>query len=230
MTPKKQSTETTAKRKTEIFLVEDHPIFRSGLTDLINQEQDMMVCGHAEDVLEAIRAVNKLIPDVVVTDISLKETNGLELIKDMKVQCPNIPVLALSMHDESHYAERALRAGAKGYITKQEAPEKVVTAIRKILNGEVYLSAKMTATILGSFVGHESKAGTSSIDSLSNRELEVFLLVGQGFGVSQIAEKLFLSVKTIETHRSHIKDKLNLTNAHELRQHAIQWVTSQDRG
>jgi DNA-binding NarL/FixJ family response regulator len=213
-----------------IFLVEDHPIFRNGLADLINQELDMVVCGHAEDAPEAITTIKKLKPDAVVTDITLKETSGLDLIKDIKTQCPNTPVLTLSMHDESHYAERALRAGAKGYITKQEAPGKVVMAIREILSGKVYLSAKMTAKMLGNFVGHESEVGTSQIDSLSNRELEVYLLIGQGFGVSQIAEKLFLSTKTVETYRAHIKEKLNLANAGELRQHAIQWMISRDKG
>lgn len=221
---------TTEKRKAKIILVEDHPIFRQGLADLINQQQDMVVCGHAENASEAMRVIKKLKPDAVITDITLKETSGVELIKDIKAQYPNIPVLTLSMYDESHYAERTLRAGAKGYIAKQEAPEKVITAIREILNGKVYLSDRMTARMLDNFVGGKSKAETSTIDSLSDRELEVFLLIGRGFGVSQIAEKLFLSTKTIETYRSHIKEKLNLSNAGELRQLAIQWASNLDRG
>ena len=228
MTHEKQINKTT-ERKIKIFLVEDHPIFRNGLADLINQEHDMVVCGYAEDVPEAMRAVKKLKPDAVVTDITLKKTSGLELIKDIKAQYPNTPVLTLSMHDESYYAERTLRAGAKGYITKQEAPGKVVMAIREILNGKVYLSARMTAKMLDNFVGGKSEAGTHQTDSLSDRELEVFLLIGQGFGVSQIAEKLVLSTKTIETYRTHIKEKLNLTSAGDLRQHAIQWVISHNR-
>jgi DNA-binding NarL/FixJ family response regulator len=198
MTQEKQINKTN-ERKIKIFLVDDHPIFRNGLADLINQERDMVICGHAEDVPEAMRAIKKLKPDAVVTDITLKETNGLELIKDIKAQCPNTPVLTLSMHDESYYAERTLQAGAKGYITKQEAPGKVITAIREILNGKVYLSAIMTAKMLDNFVAGKSEAGTSPIDSLSDRELEVFLLIGEGFGVSQIAETLVLSTKTIET-------------------------------
>jgi DNA-binding NarL/FixJ family response regulator len=217
------------KSKTKIVIVDDHPIVRQGLAELINHEQDLTVCGHAEDAHEALGMIKESYPDMVIVDISLKETSGMELIKDIKAQYPNLPVLALSMHDESLYAERALRAGAKGYIMKVEATENVVTAIRKVLSGQIYVSDRMAAKMVRKLVGGRSQVGVSVIESLSDRELEVFQLVGRGFGTRQIAERLHLSVKTIETYRAHIKVKLDLEDASELLQYAIQWVSSQDR-
>jgi DNA-binding NarL/FixJ family response regulator len=172
--------------------------------------------------------IKELEPDIVIVDLSLKETSGVELIKDLKAQYANLPVLALSMHDESLYAERALRAGAKGYIMKQEATGEVISAIRKVLAGQIYASERMTAKMVRRLVGGAPEVGTSAIERLSDRELEVFLLIGQGYGTRQIAEKLFLSVKTIETYRAHIKEKLNLSDSAELLQYAIQWVSSRE--
>jgi DNA-binding NarL/FixJ family response regulator len=215
--------------RTRIIIVDDHPIIRKGLSDLINQEDDLVVCGQAEDAHEAMEVIKTLKPDIAVVDISLKETSGIELIKDVRTQCPNLPVLALSMHDESLYAERALRAGAKGYVMKAEATEKVITAIRKVLTGELYVSDRMAAKMVRKLVGSGPAIGTSPIDRLSDRELEVFLLIGQGRGTRQIADKLHLSIKTIETYRAHMKEKLNLENAAELLQYAIRWVNSQEK-
>jgi DNA-binding NarL/FixJ family response regulator len=225
MTPKKPKAKTH-ENEAKIIIVDDHPIVRRGLIELINHENDLVVCGQAEDAPQAMKAIRTLKPHIVIVDISLKETNGVELIKDIKVQYPSLPVLALSMHDEFLYAERCLRAGAKGYIMKQQATEKVVTAIRKVLNGQVYLSDKMAAKMMCKLVGSGPEIGASPIDHLSDRELEVFLLLGQGHGTRQIAEKLHLSIKTIETYRAHIKEKLNLASATELLQYAIQWVSS----
>lgn len=228
MPPKKPKAKTH-EDKAKIIIVDDHPIVRRGLIELINHENDLVVCGQAEDALQAMKAIKTLKPHIVIVDISLKETNGVELIKDIKVQYPSLLVLALSMHDEFLYAERCLRAGAKGYIMKQQATEKVVTAIRKVLNGQVYLSDKMAAKMMSKLVGGKPEIGASPIDHLSDRELEVFLLLGQGHGTRQIAGKLHLSIKTIETYRAHIKEKLNLASAAELLRYAIQWAGSRSR-
>ena len=214
----------TEEKKIRIIIVDDHPLFRQGLKELINRQQDMIVCGEAEDVFEAMRVIRKQNPDMVVTDIALKTTNGLELIKDVRVQYPNIPIMAISMHEECYYAERALRAGAKGYITKQKAPKEVIVAIRAILSGKPYVSSEMTTRILTNLIDDKNNSETSLIDSLSDREMEVFRLIGKGLGVGQIAEKLVLSVKTIETYRIHIKKKLNLADASQLRQYAVNSV------
>jgi DNA-binding NarL/FixJ family response regulator len=216
------------KNKTNILIVDDHPIVRQGLAELVNHEDDLVVCGQAEDAHQAMKAVKELTPDMAIVDISLKETSGMELIKDLNAQYPNLPILALSMHDESLYAERALRAGARGYIMKAEATEKVIIAIRKILSGEIYISDKMASKMMRKFVGSSTEIKTSPVERLSDRELEVFQLIGKGFGTRQISERLFLSIKTIETYRAHIKEKLNLADAAELLQYAIQWVNSRN--
>jgi DNA-binding NarL/FixJ family response regulator len=216
------------ENKTNILIVDDHPIVRQGLTELVNQEDDLVVCGQAEDAHQAIKAVKELKPDMAIVDISLKETSGMELIKDLNAQYSNLPVLALSMHDESLYAERALRAGARGYIMKAEATEKVIMAIRKILSGEIYISDRMASKMMRKLVGGNAEIHTSPVERLSDRELEVFQLIGKGFGTRQISERLFLSIKTIETYRAHIKEKLNLADAAELLQYAIQWVNSRN--
>ncbi len=220
----KGRTFSKSRNKTvRIIIVDDHPIVRQGLAELINHEDDLEVCGDAEDSYEAIKVIRELKPDLAIVDISLKQTSGIELLKDIKVQFPDLSVLVLSMHDEALFAERALRAGAKGYIMKQQATDNVITAIRKILDGQIYISEEMSSKMLGKLVGGKPKVGTSAIDRLSDRELEVFLLIGHGYGTRQIADQLHLSVKTIETYRSHIKEKLNLSNAAELLQYAIQW-------
>jgi DNA-binding NarL/FixJ family response regulator len=214
--------------KRTVLIVDDHPIVRQGLAQLINQESDLLVCGQAEDAHEAIAAIRELNPNMVIVDISLKETSGVELIKDLKVQYPDLPVLTLSMHDEAVYGERALRAGARGYIMKQEATEKVVTAIRRVLAGEVYVSDGMAAKMVSKLVGGGvSRKSASPIEGLSDRELEVFRMIGEGYNTREMAEKLHLSVKTIETYRAHIKDKLALQDAGELLRSAIQWVNSE---
>lgn len=221
---------TRSPEKRDILIVDDHPIVRQGLAQLIGQEHDLNVCGQAEDACQAMKAIRDLKPDLVVVDIALKETSGMELIKDIKVQYPGLPVLTLSMHDEAVYGERALRAGAKGYIMKQEATDKVVTAIRRVLAGEVYISDGMAAKMVGRLVGSASDRGVSPIERLSDRELEVFRLIGEGYGTREMAEKLHLSVKTIETYRAHIKDKLGFQDANELLRSAIQWVNSEPGG
>jgi DNA-binding NarL/FixJ family response regulator len=211
------------KNKSRILLVDDHPIVRQGLSELINNEKDLVMSGTAEDLNKALEAIETLKPDLVIVDISLKGSNGIELLKNIKVRYPKMLVLMLSMHDESLYAVRALRAGASGYIMKQEATEKVLTAIRRVLNGEIYLSEKMEKKMMQQLVGGRAARSGSPIEDLSDRELEVFNLIGQGHGTRQIAEELHLSIKTIESHRAHIKEKLNLKNATELVQYAIQW-------
>ena len=227
MTRKKQA-EKTDENKADILIVDDHPIVRQGLAELIDHEDDLVVCGQAEDAHQAMKAVKELKPDMAIVDISLKETSGMELIKDIKAQYPNLPILALSMHDESLYAERALRAGARGYIMKAEATEKVILAVRKILSGQIYISEKMASKMMQKLVGGSTEISTSPVERLSDRELEVFQLIGKGFGTRQISERLYLSIKTIETYRAHIKEKLNLSDAAELLQYAIQWVNSRN--
>jgi DNA-binding NarL/FixJ family response regulator len=207
--------------------VDDHPIVRQGLAQLIDQENDLQVCGQADDAHEAMQMIRQLNPDMVIVDISLKGTSGMDLIKDLKVQYPDLPVLTLSMYDEAVYGERALRAGARGYIMKQEATEKVVTAIRRVLAGEVYVSDSMAARMVSQLVGGGVRQAGSPLERLSDRELEVFRLIGEGYGTREMAEKLHLSVKTIETYRAHLKDKLGLEDANELLRRAIQWVNTE---
>jgi DNA-binding NarL/FixJ family response regulator len=218
------STEPRGKRT--VLIVDDHPIVRQGLAQLINQENDIEVCGQAEDAHEAIQTIRELDPDLVIVDISLRDTSGVDLIKDLRIQYPDLPILTLSMHDEAVYGERALRAGARGYIMKQEATEKVVTAIRRVLAGEIYVSDDMAAKMVSKLVGGVSRKTGSPIENLSDRELEVFRMIGEGFNTREMAEKLHLSVKTIETYRAHIKDKLALQDASELLRAAIQWVNA----
>ena len=217
-------TEKRAKSKKRILLVDDHPLLRQGIAQLINEESDLMVCGEAEDAASALTAAENSSPDLAVVDISLKNQNGLELIKDFKARFPDLLMLVLSMHDEAIYAERALRAGARGYIMKREASEKVLEAIRHVLEGGVYVSNKTTAGILDKVTGHPSTTARSALDILSDREMEVLMLIGKGYGSQQISKQLHISVKTIEAHRANIKLKLNLPSSSELLQHAIRWT------
>jgi DNA-binding NarL/FixJ family response regulator len=205
-----------------VMLLDDHPVMREGLAQLINHEADLQVCGQFEDAAPAFEAVPQLNPDVVIIDLSLKGSSGLELVKNIKANYPKIPLLVLSMHDESLYAERALRAGASGYIMKAEATEAVLGAIRHVLEGGIHLSQKMSSKLMHQLASGRPGATGSLMERLSDRELEVFSLIGQGRGTRQIAEQLHLSVKTIESHRAHIKEKLNLKNATELVHRAIQ--------
>jgi DNA-binding NarL/FixJ family response regulator len=217
----------SAAKKAAVLLVDDHPIVRQGLAQLINQEPDMMVCGHAENSNGAFSAIATLHPDIVILDISLNGPDGLAILKEIRAGDPAIPVLILSMHDESMYAERALRAGANGYIMKQEATERVLEAIRRIRGGEVYVSDRISKRLLRQIVSG-SAAGKSPIEALTDRELAVFRLIGKGHGTREIADDLHISVKTVETYQAHIKEKLSLKNARELVQHAFQWVSTQD--
>jgi len=202
--------------------VDDHPIVRQGLALFIEREPDLMVCGEAEDATSALQAIRESTPDFVILDISLDGRDGLELLKTLRVRHPSLPVLVLSMHDESVYAERSLRAGANGYIMKQEAADKVITAIRQILGGDVYLSDRLTKRMLQQFV-NGSISPRDPLAKLSDRELEVFRLIGAGHGTRQIADELHVSTKTVESYQAHIKEKLALRNARELVQHAVEW-------
>jgi len=217
----------TPAGKARVFVVDDHPIVRQGLSQLINREPDLMVCGEAEDARTALDAIIPSKPDILIVDVSLEGPDGIDLLKTIRSRDAKLPVLMLSMHDESLYAERALRAGANGYIMKQEATDRVLIAIRQILAGEVYVSERMAQKMVHQFIGRSGVARRSAIEELTDRELEVFRLIGQGHGTRQIAEELHLSVKTVESYYAHIKEKLSLKNSREMVQHAVQWVTSQ---
>jgi DNA-binding NarL/FixJ family response regulator len=212
--------------KAKVFLVDDHPLVREWLSQLIQREADLMVCGEAEDTNEAVVKVGEVNPDIVIADISLKTTHGLELVKDLQAQFPKLPVLVLSMHDESLYAERVLRAGAMGYITKQESTRKVLQAIRQVLGGQIYVSEKMAARMVHKLVAGRNQEHRSPVERLTDRELEVFQLIGKGQGTRKIAEELHLGIKTVESYRARIKDKLKLEDGTQLLQQAIQWVHS----
>ncbi len=214
--------EASAGKKT-VLVVDDHPLMRQGLTMLINQQHDMQVCAEAEEAHAAMQAIALHKPDIMILDISLNGPDGIDLLKNIRASNSDLPVLILSMHDEAIYAERALRARANGYIMKQEATETVLVAVRRILNGDVYLSDRMSNKMLQQYIGGAPSLIQSRIASLSDRELEVFRLIGDGHGTRKIAEELHLSVKTVETYQAHIKEKLALRSGRELIQHAIQW-------
>jgi DNA-binding NarL/FixJ family response regulator len=211
------------KDKKRVFIVDDHPILCKGLTQLINTQANLMVEGQAEEAHEAFERLAKTKVDIAIVDLSLKDGNGLELVKALKTRLPKLPVLVLSAHDEALYAERALRAGARGYIMKQEATEKLLGAIRQIINGEIYVSDDLKLRMLEKVaVGRAETA--SPMECLSDRELEVFQLIGRGFKTREIAEKLCVSFKTVDAYRTRIKEKLNLDNSAHLVHHAIQWL------
>ncbi len=214
----KHCRDNSAKR---ILIVEDHPIFRMGLVDLIQQEQDLTVCGAAEDVKIACKMISTLKPDIVIVDLSLKSSNGFELLRSINQKEQPLPVLVLSMHDEKIHAERCLRAGARGYINKKEASESVITAIRQILSGNIFLSQSMTSVILKKFQNPSADYAASPIENLTGRELEVFYWIGKGLRSAQIANQLNLSVKTVGTHKERIKEKLGLKNSAELIRYAV---------
>jgi DNA-binding NarL/FixJ family response regulator len=206
-----------------VLLVDDHPLVRRGIADVIAREDDLEVCGEAADVTEALAALERTAPDLVLVDLTLKSGHGIELIEKIKAQDARIKTLVSSMHDETLFAERVLQAGAMGYLTKQESPETLIGAIRQVLRGEVYLSPRMTSRLL-----RRVTSGTVSkddpIEGFSNREIEVFEMIGQGMTIQQIAARLHWSPKTVETHREKIKQKLNLKNSTELNRRAVQWV------
>jgi DNA-binding NarL/FixJ family response regulator len=209
--------------KARVLLVDDHPIVRQGLAQLINAAPDLMVCAEASTGREALDLIETAAPDVVIVDISLEDRNGVELIKDIVARREGLGCLALSMYDEAMYALRVLRAGGRGYVMKQEVPKKVLTAIRQVLAGHVYLSEKMSTRLVNQLV--QSSAGeTPPTSELSDRELEVLTLIGRGQSTREIAEKLFLSIKTVEAHRERIKEKLKLKNGAELLRYAMQFT------
>jgi DNA-binding NarL/FixJ family response regulator len=227
MRPARNGRDQSGKRK-RILIVDDHPMIREHLAQLINQAGDLLVCGEAETAPMAMEKLDELRPDLAIVDLSLNGSSGLELIKDMKAVTPELPILVLSMHDETRYAPRALRAGASGYINKHEATEKVMEAIRRVLAGELYVSEKVAGLILRQFVGQPHSVETNGVSGLTDRELEVFQLIGQGRSTREIAEALRLSVKTIEAHRANMSRKLNVTNAVELTQLAVHWVEREE--
>lgn len=217
----------TKARKVRVLIVDDHPIVRQGLAHLINREPDLHVIGEAEHASQALRLVDAEQPDLVIVDIMLKDTSGLELIKQLKSRDAKTPILVISMHDESLYAERALRAGARGYVMKQEATASMLTAIRCVLRGQIYVSNQLEAVILQRLLERPMAVERSPIERLSDRELEIFELIGQGLSTREIAQRLYLSVKTVESHREHIKDKLHASTAAAVLRHAIHWVHRQ---
>ena len=218
---------TKARGLRQIFLVDDHPMMREGLSQLISQEKDLAICGEAEDAAAALQQIEKLKPDLVLADVSLRTSNGLDLIKDLKLRAPSVAVLVISMHDESLYAERVLRAGGRGYIMKQEGGSRLMQAIRQVLDGGTYVSEKISARILDWFSGRPSH-DASPVGKLSDRELQVFQLLGEGLSTKQVAAQLHVSPKTVEVHRVNIKQKLGLGTAPELIRAAVRWVESQN--
>ena len=221
----------TARQKSRppkrILIVDDHPMMREGLAQLIANEPAWAVCGEAGDAHEALDKVAALKPDLVLTDISLPAKSGLELIKDVQAMHPGVFILVLSMHDESLYVERVLRAGARGYVMKQEGGKKIAQAIRDVLDGKISVSEKMSAKILEIFSGRRDEAAGSPVEKLTDREFEVLQLIGQGLDTKQLAEKLCLSTKTVEAHRANIKTKLKLATMSELIRYAVRWVESE---
>jgi DNA-binding NarL/FixJ family response regulator len=207
-----------------VVLVDDHPIVRQGLAQLLAQEPDLCVCGEAEDEATARRLVAETAPQLVIVDLSLKSGDGIALIKALHADHPTIPILVLSMHDESHFVERALRAGALGYLTKQDASTMILPAIRRVLRGEIFLGEQLSPSLLKRLLSGEPEEAESVVARLSDRELQVFRLIGDGLGTQEIAGRLNLSVKTIETYQAHIKDKLDLRDSRKLVQFAIRWT------
>ena len=218
----------TAHDPARILIVDDHPIVRHGLAQLINDEPDLVVCGSAATPAEAIAAAASTQPDLVVVDLALGDDSGLELIKSLRADHHDLKILVLSMHDEVYYADRVLRAGAMGYLMKQEPAERMIAAIHQVLAGNVFLSEAMAASLLTRMVGERKVNGGSLVDRLTDRELQVFEYIGKGLGTRQIAEKLHLSVKTVENYREHLKSKLNLKSSAELVRYAVRWELEGD--
>ncbi|MES2659818.1 MAG: response regulator transcription factor [Verrucomicrobiota bacterium] len=222
------SSESDPKKK--VFLVDDHPMVREQLARLIDEQPDLRVCGEAADLIEALKGIEHHLPDIAIVDLNLRNSAGLDLIKDLKACGLEIPVLVLSMHDEKLYAERALRAGAMGYMSKQETTRSILTALRKILEGCIHVSPEIANDLVKGIVGGSHDPSTSPITRLADRELQVFQLIGRGQGTRKIAESLGLSVKTIESYKARIKEKLNLEDGVQLLQRAVQWVECYDDG
>ena len=212
-----------------IVIVDDHPLFRKGLAELIHSEKNhFAVCGEADNAAKAMEVIRKLNPELAIVDLSLPGANGIELIKNIRAEFPKLPVLVLSMHDESLYAVRALRAGADGYVMKHEAMANVLHAIHEVFNGRPYLSPTMAAQVITKFAHRQAEGETDAVERLSDRELEILEFIGKGHDVRQIAKLLHLSPKTVETHRAHIKEKLQLKNAREVARFALQWLNARE--
>jgi len=220
-------TPATNVAQKRVLIVDDHPVFRRGMAAMISEQPDLGVCGEAENAPSALDAMRRLKPDLALLDISMPGTNGIELVKLMLAEQPRLHILILSMHDESLYALRALRAGAKGYVMKAEAMTHVIAAIRKVLGGEIYVSPRFSERLVFKAIQSLEGGMGSPVDKLSDRELEVLQLLGKGFGTREIANELHLSVKTIETHRAHIKEKLGFKDASEMVRFAIDWVAQE---
>jgi DNA-binding NarL/FixJ family response regulator len=228
-TPSSVSNESD-KKIHRVYIVDDHPITRQGLMALINAEPDLTICGETDNAPSAIEQIQKLEPDVALIDVTLKTSSGIELIKHLKALRPQMPILMMSMHDESLFAERALRAGAKGYVMKLESSDTILAALRRTLSGEIHLSEFMRDKMLHRIAGSDTSRSSFSMDTLSDREVEVFQLLGNGYGTRQIAARLNLSVKTIDSYREHLKLKLRLDSGTELVRHAIQWIKTEGIG
>lgn len=220
-----------AKKKVRrVLIVDDHPIVRQGLRRLIDQEEDLSVCGEAETVRDARTAIKELNPDAIIVDISLKQGDGIELVRDARAHYPTLPILVLSMHDETIYAERMLSAGANGYIMKQAASEQFLVAVRRVLEGGIYVSEAVGNSMIQKFASGGSYISSNPIDRLSNRELQILHLIGKGSSTRETAEALNLSIKTVESHRQRIKRKLNLTTGAQLVQYAVNWFSGREGG
>ncbi len=216
-----------ATSKRQILIVDDHPIVRLGVAQMVNRENDLAICGEAADAAAMFEAIEEQHPDLVLLDLTLDYVNGMDLLKDIKIRFPHLPVLILSMHEETKYAERALRAGAKGYVMKQEKGEEILHAIRSVLAGDLYLSNAIMPQIIKNMLNNHQQELQTPDNLLSDREMEIYEMIGKGQGTRLIAERLHLSIKTVESHRVRIKSKLSLKNAIELYQNAYQWVNSQ---
>lgn len=216
----------SAGPRKRLLLIDDHPFMRAGLAQLIDRQPDLIVGGEAGNPAEAAQVMAGGLPDLVLTDITMPGRSGLDFIKDLHAQHPHLPILVVSMHDETIYAERALRAGARGYIMKEAGGERLLEAIRRVLGGNVYVSAALAETIMNNLSARRPRGSSSPIEKLTDREFEIFQLIGRGKSTRDIAQELHLSTKTVDVHRSHIKEKLALTDATALVRHAVRWVES----
>jgi len=214
--------------KKKILLVDDHPIFRHGLTELLDRQVDLVVCGHADSAPTALEQMRQLKPDLAILDITLRGTDGIELVKLMKAEAPHLPILVLSMHDESLYALRALKAGALGYVMKADGVQPVLDAVYRALQGKLFVSKRLGEKLIFKAIHTSESDSPSPVDRLSDRELEVLVMLGRGHSTRSIAKEINLSVKTVETHRAHIKEKLGFAHAHEMVRFAIDWVAHQE--
>jgi len=226
----KKPARSRARLRHQILVVDDHPIVRQGLRRLIDQQKDLAVCGEAESLHEAEAAIRKLKPDLVIIDISLKHGDGIELVKDTRAKHPQLPILVLSMHDEVIYAERVLSAGANGYIMKQAEAGELLLALRRVLGGDIYVSAAIGNSMIRTLAAGGRQVASNPIERLSNRELQILQLIGSGLSTRQTAESLSLSMKTVETHRERIKRKLHLATGSQLVQFAVNWSDKSDAG